>query len=260
MRRQIPVHQQLYNHLFPHPSPIDPPSFTAHLAKNLVPEVRIEVATFYGDLNSVEARYPGLDYCYPPHRLRLGRFKHHRRLFKAFEVLGLTEQEIQDLCCWEGSKWARQKYEEDQGVKVMDTTGDEIGPWIDPRQMSAKERSKRPVSRKLLNARPIGICVTSKQDTVVTFTEHEPKSNLDHRMLPVYARFAGPGRVPAVRSRLQQLQDQIIQAWTDGHDIPADVEALVKDHVERGELPEDFFAYAQRMAEIRRLDARAGQS
>jgi hypothetical protein len=54
MRRQTPISHLLYSYLFPNPTPNDPPSFSAHLARNLVPEVRIEVATFYGDLNSAE--------------------------------------------------------------------------------------------------------------------------------------------------------------------------------------------------------------
>ena len=121
MRRQTPIGHLLYSHLFPHPGTNDPPSFSAHLQRNLIPEVRIEVATFYGDLNSAEARYPGLNYCYPPHRMRLGRFKHHKRLFDAFDALSLTYNEIQDFCCWEGTKWARERYEKDEGVKVTDT-------------------------------------------------------------------------------------------------------------------------------------------
>lgn len=143
MKRQTPVAHLLYAYLFPHPTPSDPPSFSAHLARNLVPEVRIEVATFYGDLNSAEARYPGLNYCHRPHRMRLGRFKHHKRLFEAFDNLGLTYGEIQDFCCWEGTKWARERYEKDEGVKVVDTTGDEIGPYVDRRDIRAAEDARR---------------------------------------------------------------------------------------------------------------------
>ena len=117
MRRQTPIAHLLYSYLFPHPGTNDPQNFSAHLARNLVPEVRIEVATFYGDLNSAEARYPGLNYCHPPHRMRLGRFKYHKRLFEAFDTLGLTYNEIQEFCCWEGTKWARERYERDEGVK-----------------------------------------------------------------------------------------------------------------------------------------------
>lgn len=101
------------------------------------------MATFYGDLNSAEARYPGLNYCYPPHRMRLGRFKHHRRLFDAFDQLGLTYNEIQDFCCWEGTKWARERYEKDEGVKVVDTTGDDVGPYVDRRDRRAADEARR---------------------------------------------------------------------------------------------------------------------
>lgn len=146
MRRQTPIAHLLYAYLYPQPKPEDPPSFSAHLARFLVPEVRIEVATFYGDLSTVESRYPGLNYCHPPHRMRLGRFPHHRKLFQAFSAIGLTEHEIQDFCCWEGTKWARERYEKDEGIKVTDTTGDEIGPWVDRR---TKENARRPsITRK----------------------------------------------------------------------------------------------------------------
>ena len=50
--------------------------------------------------------------------MRLGRFPHHRKLFRAFDDLGLTYGEIQDFCCWEGTKWARERYEKDEGISV----------------------------------------------------------------------------------------------------------------------------------------------
>jgi hypothetical protein len=124
----------VYNQLFPNPGPSDPPSFSAHLTKNLVGEVRIETATFYGSLDTIEARYPGLNYAHPAHRKRLGRFPNHKRLFEAFDKLGLTESEIQGFCRWEGTLWARERYERDEGVKVRDTTGEEIGEWVDTRK------------------------------------------------------------------------------------------------------------------------------
>lgn len=149
MRRQQPIAHVLYNHLFPNPTANDPPSFASHLARNLVPEVRIEVALFYGDLNSTEARYPGLNYCHGPHRLRLGRFKHHRRLFEAFDTLGLTYGEIQDFCCWEGTKWARERYEKDEGIQVLDTTGDDIATFVDRRiRKYGDERRRQSITRK----------------------------------------------------------------------------------------------------------------
>ncbi|KAJ5746614.1 hypothetical protein N7520_011796 [Penicillium odoratum] len=126
--RKPSVAQAVYNTTFPRPSSNDPSSFAAHVAKNLVPEVRMETSIFYGPLDCIEAQYPGLDYCYAPHRMRLGRFTWHRRLFRAFDALGLTREEIMELCCWEGTKSARARYEQEEGVTVRDTTGHMIRP------------------------------------------------------------------------------------------------------------------------------------
>ncbi|OJJ47782.1 hypothetical protein ASPZODRAFT_1777244 [Penicilliopsis zonata CBS 506.65] len=120
--------QLVYNATFPRPRASDPASFAAHITRNLVPEVRIETCTFYGGLDTIEAQYPGLDYSYKPHRLRLSRFPWHRRLFRVFDHLGLTEAEISSLCRWEGTKSARERYEKEEGVKVKDTTADTVQP------------------------------------------------------------------------------------------------------------------------------------
>ncbi|KAJ5444382.1 uncharacterized protein N7458_008254 [Penicillium daleae] len=114
----------VYETLFPRQRSGDPGSFAAHITRNLVPEVRVETNSFYGPLDCIEAQYPGLDYAYPPHRVRLSRFQWHRRLFRAFDELKLTEEEILDLCCWEGTKSARNRYELEEGITVRDTTGD----------------------------------------------------------------------------------------------------------------------------------------
>lgn len=100
----------------------------------------MEVGLFYGDLVTIEAKYPGLDYCYGPHRMRLGRFPHHARLFAAFDELNLTYQEIQDFCCWEGTRWARERYEKDEGCKIEDTTGDHIPRFVDPKLRQTEPR------------------------------------------------------------------------------------------------------------------------
>ena len=145
MRREHSISSLVYHHLFPHPTPSDPPDFATHLAKHLVAEVRIETQRFYGGLETVEARYPGLNYSHPPHRKRLSRFPHHARLFRAFDELGLTEHEIGMLCRWEGTLWARQRYERDEGITVQDTTGCEIQPWVDrrPKRDRRKAGEKR---------------------------------------------------------------------------------------------------------------------
>jgi len=147
MRRQTPIAHLLYAYLFPRPKDDDPPSFAAHLALNLVQEVRVEVGLFYGDLVTIEAKYPGLDYCYGPHRMRLGRFPHHARLFAAFDALNLTYQEIQDFCCWEGTRWARERYEKDEGCIIEDTTGDHIPLFVD-RKLRDSEPRRGSIIRK----------------------------------------------------------------------------------------------------------------
>ncbi|OKL59591.1 hypothetical protein UA08_05347 [Talaromyces atroroseus] len=122
------IAQIVYNATFPRPKSADPTSFSVHITRNLVPEVRIETSAFYGSLDCIEAQYPGLDYSYGPHRMRLSRFPWHRKLFKVFDDLRLTEAEIASLCRWEGTKSARERYEKEEGVKVNDTTADDVRP------------------------------------------------------------------------------------------------------------------------------------
>ena len=116
----------IYAWLFPNPKPTDPSNFQTYISKQLVPEVRAETARFYGHIDCVEAQYPGLDYAVAAHRLRLGRFPYHRRLFQVFDQLRLTNHEIQSLCKWEGTRWARERYERDVGIKVRETTWDDV--------------------------------------------------------------------------------------------------------------------------------------
>lgn len=268
MKRQVPLAHLLYNHLYPHPTPNDPPSFSAHLARNLVPEVRIEVATYYGDLNSAEARYPGLNYCHPPHRMRLGRFKHHRRLFDAFDNLGLTYNEIQDFCCWEGTKWARERYEKDEGVKVVDTTGDEIGPFVDRRELRLGEDTRR---QSITRKTDISVIVeeaessTRRQPPIReddeemhdadsedeqtpgdgdTETEQEPSDEVAAREQHIALLEQRRDMAVAQRNQLEQRRDialtqrinqRIITLWEQGQSLPPEIEQYLKEQSERSD-------------------------
>lgn len=118
----------VYKTLYPRPRSTDPSSLSAHITRNIVPEVRIETQTFYGLLDCIEAQYPGLDYTHLPHRRRLSRFPHHKRLFKVFDELRLTDSEILALCVWEGTRSAKEKYERDAGKPIRDTTVDGVAP------------------------------------------------------------------------------------------------------------------------------------
>ncbi|APA09944.1 hypothetical protein SS1G_05800 [Sclerotinia sclerotiorum 1980 UF-70] len=127
-----PIDQLVYECMFPKPKTGDPQSFQAFLQRSLVPEVRHETQAFYGHLTSQEAKYPGLDYSHPPHRVRLSRFPWHRRLFRAFDNLKLTNYEIATLTKWEGTRWAKERFEKEQGIIIRDTTGDGIEDWVSP--------------------------------------------------------------------------------------------------------------------------------
>ena len=114
-----PIDQVVYEHMFPKPKPTDPQNFQGLLQRQLVPEVRLETQGFYGHLSSQEAKYPGLDYSYQPHRNRLSRFPWHRRLFRAFDNLGLTDSEIQGLTKWEVSEMIHEETGWERGREMF---------------------------------------------------------------------------------------------------------------------------------------------
>ncbi|KAL7808953.1 hypothetical protein V8C44DRAFT_150319 [Trichoderma aethiopicum] len=130
--RGPPIDQLVYEHMFPKPKTFDPQDFSALLQRSLIPEVRQETHAFYGHLDTQEAKYPGLDYTHPTHRIRLSRWQWHRRLFRAFDALGLTHAEISSLTKWEGTKWAKEKFEAEQGIVIRDTAADDMPDWTEP--------------------------------------------------------------------------------------------------------------------------------
>ncbi|ROV96336.1 hypothetical protein VPNG_09053 [Cytospora leucostoma] len=127
-----PVDQLVYEHMFPKPRSQDPQNFHALLQRHLILEVRQEVHSFYGHLDTPEAKYPGLDYNNPIHRIRLGRWQWHRRLFRAFDSLRLTPNEIAGLTKWEGTRWAKERYEREQNTIIRNTAADGMAQWIVP--------------------------------------------------------------------------------------------------------------------------------
>lgn len=116
------IEELVMSRLFPQRKDIDPSDWQTHVKRSLVQEVRTETVCFYGPFDCLEAQYPGLDYANPAHRLRLNRFPSHRKLFRIFDELRLTDYEIRRLCTWEGTRWARETYEANNRVKIKDTT------------------------------------------------------------------------------------------------------------------------------------------
>jgi hypothetical protein len=116
------VQELVYSKIYPKPRANDPNSFVQHIQRFLVPEVREEVQRYFGRIDCIEAQYPGLDYTYVPHRRRLATFAWHRRLFRVFDELRLTKDEILSLCTWEGTRAAKERYERESGTEIEITT------------------------------------------------------------------------------------------------------------------------------------------
>lgn len=144
-----PVEELVYGYMFPKPRQQDPQTFHALLQRYLIFEVRQETRAFYGHIDTPEAKYPGLDYTHRTHRIRLSRWPWHRRLFRAFDGLRLTHAEISRLTKWEGTKWAKEHFEKEQGVKIRDTTADGLPNYADPDDpYSAQSLSQRAGSKE----------------------------------------------------------------------------------------------------------------
>ncbi|KAI1612399.1 hypothetical protein EDD37DRAFT_654458 [Exophiala viscosa] len=124
--RKPSIPELIYQRTFPKPKQGDPSSFYAFVHRHIVAEIRTEVQTYYGALDTLEAQYPGLDYTYLPHRRRLSRHTWHRRLFRVFDDLGLTNDEILSLCQWEGTRAAKERYEREAQTEVKTTTGNDL--------------------------------------------------------------------------------------------------------------------------------------
>jgi hypothetical protein len=119
--------------MYPDPKPTQPLDFVGFVKSHIIPEVRAENLRYYGPSECLESQYPGLDYSNKNHRLRLGQFHYHRKLFLAFDALRLTRQEINTICTWEGTRAAKRKYEAESGSVIKDTTFDEI--QVAPRRL-----------------------------------------------------------------------------------------------------------------------------
>ncbi|KAI9730382.1 MAG: hypothetical protein M1834_005892 [Cirrosporium novae-zelandiae] len=259
--------QVVYSHLYPNPRPNDPTSFPAHVSRNIVPEVRFETTGFYGSLDCIEAQYPGLDYAYGPHRMRLSRFRYHRQLFRVFDELRLTSLEIQGLCRWEGTKWAKERYEKDENIRIRDTTGDEVTEIAAPIQPTAH-----------LSLRPDHLSELSEgeddeeyiDEVISEMEEIEGSPRLHHRGVSIDNRSRNrsihdrddsansseehyiPGYVESDDDEFQSVGNDLTRqllertaARQQGHDIPLDEqwEQWLKDMAERGtlsDIPSDW--------------------
>ena len=191
----------LFKTLFPRPRQGDPTTLHDHIRQNLIPEVRTETTNFYGAIDCPEAQFPGLDYSYPPHRRRLACFPWHRRLFRAFDELRLTKNEIWSFCTWEGTKAEKENYEASIGRRIRDTTidgiapADEIRPPLaqpapDPHPWQAQPQVSD-FSRNLLEAGTEAAAYSGSEDDVDVLANNYDDALSLHLQAAAAARAAG---------------------------------------------------------------------
>ena len=224
------IERLVYRYQYPRPRPGDPTDFHDFVRRHIIPEVRDEIIRFYGAVSCIESMYPGLDYSSRGHRLRLGQFPWHRKLFNAFDALRLTEHEIDSLCHWEGTKWAKEKYERDHNATIRDSTWDDI--------VTSPPRKRPTVSRgvwregrggslvKTIN--PYGSDGAPSPYPSYKFQpeedfEQDHHYDLSHSVGP----FSNQHILPASQAPYQSEQTGMDPAW----------EQWIKDATERGNIP-----------------------
>ena len=224
------VEDLLMVRLFAPRKDLDPNDWQTHVRRNIVHEVRAETLRFYGPTDCLEAQYPGLDYNDPAHRLRLSQFPYHRRLFRAFDQLQLTDDEIQRLCKWEGTRHAREAYEASNRIKIRDTTWDGV-----------TDRRERPTTatRILLRGGHIGTENAEPAENLGSKDEDEEMA-CSNGQEEVSEEESEDEMQQSVGVELNQRLLAATEARARGEDvvIDADWEQWLKEAAERGVRPD----------------------
>lgn len=118
----------VYKTIYPSPTDRNPASFHLFVRKYIVEEVRWENLRFYGREDErgpqPDALYPGHDYSKKATRIRLGSYPGHKKLFSAFDRLGMSSSAIHSICVWEGTRSAKERHEFENKTKIIDITLD----------------------------------------------------------------------------------------------------------------------------------------
>ncbi len=80
-------------------------------------------------------------------------------MFRAFDELSLTISEIETLCRWEGTKFARQKYERDNNTTIRDTTWDGV-EYLEQKRATAIRTPLRDVTDRGMDNLEMSGCKT----------------------------------------------------------------------------------------------------
>ncbi|PSR94187.1 hypothetical protein BD289DRAFT_363974 [Coniella lustricola] len=237
-----PVDALVYEHMFPKPRSQDPQNFHALLMRHLILEVRQEVHAFYGHLDTPEAKYPGLDYNNRTHRTRLSRWQWHRRLFRAFDALRLTPSEVSGLTKWEGTKWAKERYEREQDCAIRDTAMDGLPVWTgepQPRRARtaaqdghladsgalAENEEEEEDSEGELES--VGIALNARlQERMAARNAGDLSVPLDEAWEQWFKNAVETGEISAVRERQRMLDNARLGNW---HEVPAPLRVMIRN-------------------------------
>ncbi|KAK5057517.1 hypothetical protein LTR84_011517 [Exophiala bonariae] len=228
--RKPSIPDLIYQKTFPRPKQGEPASFYAHVQRHIVGEVRVEVQTYYGALDTLEAQYPGLDYTYAPHRRRMSRYPWHRRLFRVFDELSLTNDEILNLCQWEGTRAAKERYEREAQTEVKTTTAHDVavaprgsGPRVIFEGWSTESSAEQSIDSQH----------AAKEDPADQESDDQPKSE---------QRGDSPDSLPAPSNEILDLLRTAIQSRSRLESSVATTQAWeqwLKDALERHEMDID---------------------
>lgn len=225
-----PIDQLVYEYMFPKPRQSDPQNFHALLQRYLILEVRQETHSFYGHIDTPEAKYPGLDYTHPIHRIRLGRWPWHRRLFRAMDALRLTHAEISGLTKWEGTKWAKERFEREQGIQIRDTAADGLPNYADPDDPYSAQSLARLARLEEADGRPVEAedDAEEEEDEDDNEGEEEEEDESDQELASV-----GESLNERLRERVA------LRNMSGDNSMPLDEEweNWLKSAIESGELP-----------------------
>lgn len=233
-----PVDELVYEQMFPKPRSQDPQNFHALLSRHLILEVRQEVHSFYGHLDTPEAKYPGLDYNNHIHRTRLSRWQWHRRLFRAFDALRLTPNEVSALTKWEGTRWAKERYEKEQGCVIRDTAMDGMPVWngeVDQRTARIRSASIQDSENEVMaevtdeesegELESVGIALNERlQERLAARNAGDSSLPLDEAWEQWFKNAVESGEISAVRERM--LETARAGNWDE---IPAVLQNVIRD-------------------------------
>ncbi|CAN8101327.1 unnamed protein product [Discula destructiva] len=244
------IKKLVYEQMFPRPRGQDPVNFDTLLQRYLILEIRQEVISFYGHLDTCEAKYPGLDYNNRTHRIRLSRWQWHRRLFRALDALRLTPSEISNLTKWEGTKWAKERYEREQNCIIRDTAMD--GLSVRTGELSTERvRQQRRTQTEANQTSPtmerdedddamqevdddsegelesVGVALNEQlQERLAARNAGDLSLPLDEAWEQWFKNAVETGEISVVRERQRMLDSARAGHW---HDIPIGLQNIIRD-------------------------------